>query len=204
MLASPMLEFANLSEAGPAGQTVADIGAAFDPALDWADLELVRRWWPGPLLLKGPIGPRDAVRAVGAGVDGLYLSNHGGRQLDRTVPAIELVRPVRQAVGDGVAVIVDSGVRHGADIAVALARGADLCMVGRPYLYGLAAAGGPGVGRVLALLAEQLERTFQLLGVTTPAQLRREGDDLVVPGAPAPAAPPAPASAVAPVLRGAR
>ncbi len=196
MLASPVLEFANLVQAegtgagdapqrgaaGRQGSTVADIGAAFDPALDWSDLELLRRWWKGPLLLKGPIGPQDAVRAVGAGVDGLHLSNHGGRQLDRTVATAALVRPVREAVGEGVTVVVDSGVRHGSDIAVALALGADMCMVGRPYLYGLAAAGGAGVARVLSLLVDELRRTMQLLGVATTAELRAQAGRLLVPG----------------------
>lgn len=221
MLASPVLEFANLvqSEApaagGPSsqgkarehGSTVADIGAAFDPALDWSDLELLRRWWKGPLLVKGPIGPRDAVRAVDAGADGLHLSNHGGRQLDRTVATAALVGPVRQAVGDGVTVVVDSGIRHGADIAVALALGADMCMVGRPYLYGLAAAGGAGVERVLSLLVDELRRTMQLLGVVTTAELRAKGPGLLVQGAPSAVAPPGGGQAVlsgaaGPQLRG--
>ena len=106
-----------------------------------------RQWWSGPLLLKGPVGAGDAVRAINAGVDGLHLSNHGGRQLDGTIATIDLVRPVRDAVGDRAVIVMDSGVRHGADIAVALARGADMCMIGRPYLYGLAAAGPAGVRR---------------------------------------------------------
>ncbi len=196
MLASPVLEFANLVPVeGPGaaevpwlgaarehGSTVADIGAAFDPALDWSDLELLRRWWKGPLLLKGPIGPQDAARAVDAGVDGLHLSNHGGRQLDRTVATAALVRPVREAVGDGVTLVVDSGLRHGADIAVALALGADMCMVGRPYLYGLAAAGGAGVRGVLSVLVDELRRTMQLLGVVTTAELRARAGRLLVPG----------------------
>jgi L-lactate dehydrogenase (cytochrome) len=132
-------------------------------------------------VLKGPLGPDDAVRAVAAGVDGIHLSNHGGRQLDRCVPAIELVRPVREAVGEQVAVVVDSGIRHGADVAVAIARGADMCMIGRGYLYGLAAAGQPGVEHAIDLLTAQLRRTMQLLGVTTIEELRKHGDELVVP-----------------------
>ena len=128
------------------------------------------RAWPGPLLLKGPLGPADAARAVSAGVDGIHLSNHGGRQLDRCVPTIDLVRPVREAVGER-AIVLDSGIRHGADIAVAIARGADMCMIGRGYLYGLAAAGQPGVEHAIDLLVAQLRRTMQLLGVTTVAEL---------------------------------
>jgi L-lactate dehydrogenase (cytochrome) len=161
-------------------ETVADITSRFDPSLDWDGLRQLRQWWPGPLLLKGPVGPGDALRAVDAGVDGLHLSNHGGRQLDGTVAAIDLVRPVRDAVGDRAVIVMDSGVRHGADIAVALARGADMCMIGRPYLYGLAAAGPAGVARVIDLLVEQFRRTLQLLGVTSVAELHRHADQLVV------------------------
>ncbi len=120
------------------------------------------------------------MRAIDAGVDGLHLSNHGGRQLDGTVATIDLVRPVRDAVGDRAVIVMDSGVRHGADIAVALARGADMCMIGRPYLYGLAAAGPAGVRRVIDLLVEQFRRTMQLLGVGSVAELRRQADQLVV------------------------
>ena len=152
----------------------------FDASLNWDYLEQVRGWWRGPLLIKGPISAEDAVRAAGAGVDGLHLSNHGGRQLDHTVPTLDLVRPAREAVADSVAILVDSGVRHGGDIAVALARGADICMVGRPYLYGVAAAGAAGAGRALDLLIEEFRRTLQLLGVTSVAELRQHADTLVV------------------------
>jgi L-lactate dehydrogenase (cytochrome) len=170
----------NGTAGGRRAGTVADITSRFDPSLDWDDLHQVRQWWSGPLLLKGPVGPGDALRALDAGVDGFHLSNHGGRQLDGTVAAIDLVRPVRDAVGDRAVIVMDSGVRHGADIAVALARGADMCMVGRPYLYGLAAGGPAGVRRVIDLLIEQLRRTLQLLGVASVAELRRHADQLVV------------------------
>lgn len=195
-LRGPALSFESLARGGvaapggadgrPIGATVADIGATFDASLCWRDVEQLRRWWPGPLLLKGPIGPRDAARAVETGVDGLHLSNHGGRQLDRTLPPIEVVRSVRRAVGDGPVIVVDSGIRYGADIVVALARGADLCMVGRPYLYGLGAAGGAGVRRVIEILNAETERTLQLLGAPTVAVLKELADSLVV-GGPAPA-----------------
>ena len=118
---------------------------------------------------------------MSAGVDGIHLSSHGGRQLDRCVPTIDLVRPVREAVGENVTLVLDSGIRHGADVAVAIARGADMCMVGRGYLYGLAVAGQAGVEHAIDLLVAQLRRTMQLLGVTTISELRRGGDDLVVP-----------------------
>jgi isopentenyl diphosphate isomerase/L-lactate dehydrogenase-like FMN-dependent dehydrogenase len=171
---------ANGTDGRRRGETVAEITSRFDPSLDWDDLFEIRQWWSGPLLLKGPVGPGDAVRAIDAGVDGLHLSNHGGRQLDGTVATIDLVRPVRDAVGNRAVIVMDSGVRHGADIAVALARGADMCMIGRPYLYGLAAAGPAGVRRVIDILVEQFRRTMQLLGVASVAELRRHADQLVV------------------------
>jgi L-lactate dehydrogenase (cytochrome) len=196
MLASPMLSFANLApgpgqavSASPASsqhgaeadkRTVKDMSALFDESFDWDGLDSLRSWWRGPLLIKGPVSPEDAVRAIGAGVDGIHLSNHGGRQLDRTVATIDLVRPLRDAVGDRAAIVVDSGVRHGADMAVAVARGADICMVGRPYLYGLAAAGTAGAGHAIDMLVEQFRRTLQLLGVTSVPELRRHADALVV------------------------
>ncbi len=180
MLRSPVLSFASVPTPDEAGRTVADVGALFDPSFDWDDLDRLRGWWEGPLLLKGPLSPADAVRAVAAGVDGIHLSNHGGRQLDRTVATIDMVRPVRDALGDKAAIVVDSGVRHGADIAVALARGADMCMVGRAYLYGLAAAGTAGVGLAVDILGGQFRRTLQLLGVKSVPELRRYADTLVV------------------------
>jgi L-lactate dehydrogenase (cytochrome) len=185
MLRGPALRFANLAPpSAGGGSTIAGVTSLFDPSLNWDDIDTIRALWPGRLLLKGPVGPDDAARAAAAGVDGIHLSNHGGRQLDRCVPAIDLVRPVREAVGGDVTIIVDSGFRHGADVAVAIARGADLCMIGRGYLYGLAAAGQPGVEHVIDLLTGQLRRTMQLLGVTSVAQLREHGDDLVVRAGP--------------------
>ncbi len=182
LLRGPALRYASFSPpARDDGTTIADIISMFDPSLTWDDVEEIRALWPGALLLKGPLGPADAVRAAAAGVDGIHLSNHGGRQLDRCIPAIDMVRPVREAVGEQAAVILDSGIRHGADIAVAIARGADICMVGRGYLYGLAAAGQPGVEHAIDLLTAQLRRTMQLLGVTSVAELRKHGDELVIP-----------------------
>ena len=191
MVRSPMLKFPNVAPEpavdgdgtdglGPWGESVADITARFDPSVDWDDLHQFRQWWSGPLLIKGPVGPADALRAVDVGVDGIHLSNHGGRQLDGTVATIDLVRPVREAVGDRAVIVMDSGVRHGADIAVAIARGADMCTVGRPYLYGLAAAGPAGVRRAIDLLVEEFRRTLQLLGVVSVAELRQRADQLVV------------------------
>jgi L-lactate dehydrogenase (cytochrome) len=182
MVRAPALQFANLVglELGSRGRmTAARMADVFDPSLTWDGIAEVRGWWSGPMLLKGLFSCEDARRAVALGVDGLHLSNHGGRQLDRCVPTAELVREVRQAVGDDATIVVDSGIRHGADVAVAIALGADLCAVGRPYLYGLSVAGERGVCWVIDLFADQLRRTMRLLGVSSLAELRRHGAQLL-------------------------
>jgi L-lactate dehydrogenase (cytochrome) len=110
----------------------------------------------------------------------VQLSNHGGRQLDRAVPPVQTIAAAREAVGPDVSVLVDSGVRHGSDIAVALALGADACAIGRAYLYGLMAGGEAGVNKALDILAAQFKRTMQLLGVRSVAELRELGPSLLV------------------------
>jgi L-lactate dehydrogenase (cytochrome) len=180
MLRSPAIDFANF--AGHEAVTIEGTGALFNPAITWDDIAELRARWPGRLVIKGPLGPADCQRAVSAGADGLQLSNHGGRQLDRTVPPVELIADAREAVGPDVAVLVDSGVRHGSDIAVALALGADACAIGRAYLYGLMAGGEPGVDKTLDILADQFKRTMQLLGVSSVTELRSLGRSLLAEG----------------------
>lgn len=186
------LTLANLKASDTPGQqaTVAALNDLFDPAVTWDDIAELRARWPGTLILKGPLGPADVRRAVEVGADGVHLSNHGGRQLDRCVSPLDLLRPAREAAGDRLALVLDSGVRHGADIAAALALGADLCMIGRAYLYGLAVGGQQGVERAVDLLVAQLRRTIQLLGVTDMTELRKHGQELVaLPQAPRPLRP---------------
>ncbi|HEY3881392.1 MAG TPA: alpha-hydroxy acid oxidase [Trebonia sp.] len=177
LLTGPALDYANF--AGRAPTTVMQTADFFDADLNWSDVEALRSRWHGKLLLKGPLGPADARRAVELGVDGVQLSNHGGRQLDRTVAPVDLIAPVRAAVGPSVTVLVDSGVRHGADAAVALALGADAVVLGRAYLYGLMAGGEAGVDRALDLLSRQFKSTMQFLGLTSVAELRKHGRDLI-------------------------
>ncbi|MBL6759885.1 MAG: alpha-hydroxy-acid oxidizing protein [Ilumatobacteraceae bacterium] len=136
----------------------------FDQALSWSDVDWLRSIWDGPLVLKGIQRVDDAVRARDAGVDGIALSNHGGRQLDDAPSPVSLIEPVRQAVGDGLTIVCDGGVRRGSDIAKALALGADLCSIGRPYLYAMGAAGERGVDHLIGFLREGLERTMALTG----------------------------------------
>jgi len=174
VLRHPALSFANSPPgvASGVGITIENMTTQFDPAVGWQDIAEIRRRWPGALLVKGALGPSGARAAIEAGADGVHLSNHGGRQLDRIVPPIELLPEVRAALGDGPTIVVDSGIRHGLDLAVALALGADAGAIGRAYLYGLMAAGEPGVDAALAMLHDELRRSMALLGVTTVAELR--------------------------------
>jgi len=177
LLAGPALDYANFAGGGPT--TVMKTADFFDADLNWSDVSDLRSRWAGRLLLKGPVGPADARRALELGVDGVQLSNHGGRQLDRTVAPVDLIAPVREAVGPAFTVLVDSGVRHGADIAIALALGADAAVLGRSYLYGLMAGGEAGVDRTLDLLTSQFKSTLQFLGMNSVAELRKQGRDLL-------------------------
>ena len=178
MLRHEAIDFANF--AGHDAMSIKDTGSKFNPTISWDDIAELRSRWPGKLVLKGPLSPADAMRAVAAGADGIQLSNHGGRQLDRAVAPVDLIAPVRDAVGPDVSVLVDSGVRHGADIAVALALGADACAIGRAYLYGIMAGGEAGVDKALDILAGQFTRTLHLLGVRSVSELRAGGRELLV------------------------
>lgn len=182
LMNNPMIEFANVVAQSDSDQeyTIENITKQFDPSVTWTDLAAVREQWKGKLVLKGPVGPADAKRARDLGVDGVHLSNHGGRQLDRTVAPIDLIRPVREAVGKNMGILVDSGFRHGADIATAVALGADAAFIGRPYLYGLVAAGAEGVDRVVSILKDEFLRTMQLLGVQSVSELRARGEELLL------------------------
>jgi L-lactate dehydrogenase (cytochrome) len=180
MLRSEAIDFANFTGGGPGVTTIEGTGMMFNPTVSWDDIAALRSRWPGKLVIKGPLSAADATRAVEVGADGLQLSNHGGRQLDRTVPSVDLIPRVRDAVGPDVAVVVDSGVRHGTDIAVALALGADACAIGRAYLYGLMAGGEPGVDKVIDILTDQFVRTLHLMGISSVAELRASGRDLLV------------------------
>ena len=146
----------------------------FDQRLSWSDVEWLQSIWSGPIVLKGIQTVDDALRAVDAGVQGIGLSNHGGRQLDDAPSPIELVEPVAQEVQGRAAIICDGGVRRGSDIVKAIALGADACSIGRPYLYGAAAAGERGVDHVLQFFREGLERTMALTGRRSIAEIDRD------------------------------
>jgi isopentenyl diphosphate isomerase/L-lactate dehydrogenase-like FMN-dependent dehydrogenase len=144
-----------------------------DSVVTWADLKWIRQAWPGPILVKGVITGDDARRAVDAGVAGLIVSNHGGRQLDTCLPTARALPEVLAAVGDQVEVFVDGGIRRGADVVKAMCMGANAVLIGRAYAYGLAAAGQTGVARAIAILKADIERTLVLLGCASINQLDR-------------------------------
>lgn len=171
-LTTPPLEFASLG--GGRSHSLADIiDTMFDPSVELGDLEWLRNEWSGPLVVKGIQTVADARRVAGLGVDALVVSNHGGRQLDRAATPLEILPGVVDAVGDRVEVLLDTGVRSGADVAAAVALGARACLVGRAYLYGLMAGGRAGVERAIAILEAELVRTLQLLGAQRVDELDR-------------------------------
>jgi L-lactate dehydrogenase (cytochrome) len=144
-----------------------------DASVDWDDLDWFRSIWDGPLAIKGVMTGEDARRAVAAGVDAIIVSNHGGRQLDSLPSALDVLPEIVEAVGDRAEVILDGGVRRGTDVVKALALGAKACMIGRPMLYGLGAAGERGVERAVEILEKEIDRTLALLGRPTLADLDR-------------------------------
>jgi len=179
-LRSEPIRFANVREAvgvgdGSTAVTLSGyVNTQFDPGLSWRDVEWMRSVWSGPLVIKGIQTVDDARMAAEAGVEAIALSNHGGRQLDSAPATLELVAPVADAVGDGLEIICDGGVRRGSDIVKAVALGARACMAGRAYLYGLGAAGERGVDHVLGLLDAGVRRTMALVGASTIGELGRE------------------------------
>jgi L-lactate dehydrogenase (cytochrome) len=171
LLTTEPLEFASLQSTGG---TVGDLlTKVFDPKIGPDDIAWLRSAWSGKLILKGVQSVADAVIAADLGVDGIILSNHGGRQIDKGNVPLELLPLVVDEVGDRVEVYVDGGIVSGQDIVAALAFGARGTLVGRAFLYGLMAGGIDGVRRVVAILDKEIRTTMQLLGVTSIDQLDR-------------------------------
>jgi isopentenyl diphosphate isomerase/L-lactate dehydrogenase-like FMN-dependent dehydrogenase len=185
----PTVTFRNFDDGGVASPRKTVAHAAYvnkeltNPAATLDDLARLRDRWPGPLLVKGVLTAEDAVRMVDSGVDGVIVSNHGGRQLDGVPAAIDALPEVVAAVGDRTEVILDGGVRRGTDVLIALALGAAAVSIGRPWHYGLAAGGEAGVGHVLELLHDELDVALALVGRASTADL----DCSVLAGQPSPA-----------------
>ncbi|CAN5384474.1 quinone-dependent L-lactate dehydrogenase [soil metagenome] len=149
------------------------LGANFDPSIAWSDLEWIRESWKGKLVIKGLLDPEDARDAVRLGADGIVVSNHGGRQLDGASPTVRALPYVVDAVGDDLTVLVDSGVRSGLDVVRMLALGAKGVLLGRAYIYALAAGGQRGVSHLLDLIAADMKVTMTLIGARSPNEITR-------------------------------
>lgn len=144
------------------------------PALTWGDLAKAREWTNLPIILKGIVHPDDAQSALDAGMDGIWISNHGGRQIDQSVPTLDVLPEIAERVAGRVPIVFDSGVRGGADAAIALALGATAVALGRPYAYGLGIAGEIGVREVIRNVLAELDITLGLAGLTSVSQLDRD------------------------------
>jgi L-lactate dehydrogenase (cytochrome)/(S)-mandelate dehydrogenase len=150
------------------------LGTILDPSLSWRDVDEIRKVWKGPLILKGVLHPDEARDAPRHGVDGIIVSNHGGRQLDGAASSIEALPAVVEAAAGRIPVLLDGGVRRGADVVKALALGASACLIARPQLWGLAVAGEAGVARVLEILRAEIDRSMGFCGVTRVSEIGRD------------------------------
>ncbi|WP_333678969.1 alpha-hydroxy acid oxidase [Dyella sp.] len=188
MLRAPSRSFGNLQgriENTDSLTTLAQwIANQFDPTLEWKDLEWIRELWPGKLIIKGILDPRDARIAASLGVDAIVVSNHGGRQLDGAPATIDVLPSIVQAVGDRMQVLFDSGIQSGQDLLKALACGAHAGLIGKAFLYGLGAMGEAGVSKAIELIRKELSVSMALTGQTDARSIspdiiwRKPGDGL--------------------------
>lgn len=162
------------SVAGLAGR----MASLLDPGMSWADVDMLRQHWSGPLILKGVMHPEEAREAVRRGVDAVIVSNHGGRQVDGALASVRALPRIAQAIEGRIPVLLDGGIRRGSDIFKAIALGAHAVLVGRPHLWGLAVGGEAGVAAALNILHSELDRTMGLMGASNLAAIR-QGNFLV-------------------------
>ncbi len=174
-LTSPSMRMANMVEHLPHGgdlaKTIESVNRQFDASVTWDRAKQMRDKWQGKFLIKGIQSLADAKKAVEIGATGIVISNHGGRQLDGAPPAMDILPEIRDAVGKDLEIIIDGGVRRGSDVIKAIALGATACLIGRPYLYGLAAAGEAGVDKALSIFETEMERVMMLIGCDSIAKL---------------------------------
>jgi L-lactate dehydrogenase (cytochrome)/(S)-mandelate dehydrogenase len=171
---TPMMpNWQRYTKEGATPDEVADFFAGQTPASEqtWADLEHYRKLWPGNLVIKGLLHPEDAVRATNIGVDGIIVSNHGGRQIDMAPSPIEVLPLIRAAVGEKQVLMLDSGIRRGSDILIALCLGAQFCFIGRSTLYGIAAYGLPGAQKAIGILRNEIDLNLAQMGRTSLAEI---------------------------------
>ncbi len=170
--------FGNLSDLVPSAKSLADfkawIDAQFDPSCTWADIEWLRSIWDGNLVIKGILGVEDAKAAMRSGADGIVVSNHGGRQLDGVSSTINMVPRIRDALGDQTTIIMDGGVRSGQDIVKAVANGAQAAMIGRPWIWALAARGEAGLDALLSTFKAEMDVSMALTGAPIIADISDE------------------------------
>ena len=150
------------------------LGNNFDPSISWKDLDWIREYWNGPMVIKGILDPEDAKDAVRFGADGIVVSNHGGRQLDGVLSSARALPPIADAVKGEIKILADSGIRNGLDIVRMLALGADVCMLGRAFIYALAAGGGAGVSNLLELMDKEMRVAMTLTGAKTIADINSD------------------------------
>ncbi len=172
----PQLTMGNYVKPGDAvgiREIAGQLASRLDPGMSWKDVDALRALWRGPLVLKGILSPSEAREAVARGVDGVIVSNHGGRQLDGAIASLDALPRIVEAVDGRIPVLVDGGVRRGADVVKALALGAAACLIARPQLWGLAMGGEAGVANVLEIYRQEIDRTMGLCGVTTIGEINR-------------------------------
>jgi len=150
------------------------LGANFDPSISWKDLEWIREFWKGPMIIKGILDPEDAKDAVRFGADGIIVSNHGGRQLDGVLSTTRALPAIADAVKGDITVLADSGIRTGLDVVRMIALGADSVLLGRAFVYALAAAGEAGVVNLLELIEKEMRVAMTLTGAKTIADISRQ------------------------------
>jgi L-lactate dehydrogenase (cytochrome) len=163
----------HVGKAGDAGTLAQWIGTQFDGSMRWADVEWLRDIWPGKLVVKGVLNAADAAKAKQSGADGIVVSNHGGRQLDGATSSIAALGSIADKVGGDLEVLADSGFRSGQDVFRALALGARACMIGRGFLYGLAAGGRAGVALAIDIIRRELDATMALCGLRAIGEIDR-------------------------------
>ncbi|MBB1606894.1 MULTISPECIES: alpha-hydroxy acid oxidase [unclassified Pseudomonas] len=189
MAGTPRRAFGNVVGHAPGIDSMADMarwrGGELDPSLNWADVAEIRRWWDGPLLLKGIQDVDDARNAVAHGADAIVVSNHGGRQLDGTQSSIRALPPIVEAVGAQTEVWMDGGIRSGQDVLRARALGARGCLLGRAFVYGLGALGEAGVSRALEIIHNELSLSMAFCGHT---DIEAVGPSILLPPCPWPGA----------------
>lgn len=179
------IAFPNLDPEIPTGTLVSTpdmwrtlLAGTYEPT-DWSDLEDLRNRWDGPIVLKGCVSPKDTALAEKLGFDAVQVSNHGGRQLDHMASPLDMLPEIVAATQGDIELIVDGGIRRGVDVVKALALGASAASIGRPHLYGLAAAGAAGVSRVISIFEAEIRRAMFLTGCSTIAEIKEQGPELL-------------------------